>query len=443
MFAIPTRSTRARLLLAASTATALVLSTPLAAQIGPELSTRGGPGSRTLTLDEAFARTLARHPDLARFRYLQQGAQAALDEAAQSPALSAGLQLENAPGNGAASGFDQAETTLSLASILELGGKREARQAVANAQMQALTLDEEARRLDLLAEVARRFLDLLAAQSSVQIADAELAQRERVAEAAAQRVRAGASPESVRLGAEAAVARARLVRERSLTEKRAAARRLAALWNERNPDFDSAAGDPLDMPSVPSLERLQALLDRSPELRRFADEARLREARVQLARTARAPDIQWQAGIRRLEETDNWAAVVGVSVPLGSARRAAPRVRAAEAEVASLALERESEEISLYATLADAQARLSAASGEVSIARTDVLPRLQQAEQLAERAYRAGALSYLEWAQLQAETTATKREELQAAIEGHRALIEIQRLTGESFIASTRAERQP
>lgn len=424
-------------LVALAVVAALMSAPPLAAQSG---------GDRTLTLDEAFSRTLARHPDLARFRYLRDGAQAALDEAAQAPALNAGLQVENAPGNGAASGFDQAETTLSLASVLELGGKRSARQRVADAQMQSLTLTEEAQRLDLLAEVARRFLDLLAAQSSVQIADIELAQRERVADAAAQRVRAGASPESVRLSAEAAVARARLVRQRSAAETGAAARRLAALWNDRAPDFDRATGDPLAMPSVPSLEALQTLLDRSPELRRFADEARLREARVQLARTARSADIQWQAGIRRLEQTDNWAAVVGFSVPLGSAKRAAPQIRAAEAEVASLALERESEEISLYATLADAQARLGIASAEVSLARTDVLPRLEQAEQLAERAYRAGALSYLEWAQLQAEATAMRREELQAAIEGHRALIEIQRLTGESFLApgtTNRAERQP
>jgi len=419
----------ARWPLVALAATAWLMSAPLAAQSG---------GVRTLTLDEAFSRTIARHPDLARFRYLRDGAQAALDEAAQSPALNAGLQIENAPGNGAASGFDQAETTLSLSSVLELGGKRDARQVVANAQMQSLTLTEEARRLDLLAEVARRFLDLLAAQSSVQIADIELTQRERVADAAAQRVRAGASPESVRLSAEAAVARARLVRQRSTAETLAAARRLAALWNDRAPDFDRASGDPLAMPSVPSLEALQTLLDRSPELRRFADEARLREARVQLARTARSPDIQWQAGLRRLEQTDNWAAVVGFSVPLGSSKRAAPKIRAAEAEAASLALERESEEISLYATLADAQARLSTASAEVSLARTEVLPRLEQAEQQAERAYRAGALSYLEWAQLQAEATAMRREELQAAIEGHRALIEIQRLTGESFLAPGR-----
>jgi len=413
-----------RFFMAALAAATCFLCAPLAAQ-----------ESRTLTLDEAFARLIARHPDLARYRYLRDGAQAAFEEAAQRPAFTAGLEIENAPGNGAAAGFDQAETTLSLASVLERGGKRAARQAVAHAQMQALTLQEEARRLDLLAEVARRYLDLLAAQSLVQISEADLAQRERVANASAQRVRAGASPDSIRLTAEAAVARMRLERERAVADMRFAARRLAALWNDRAPDFNRATGDPLLLPMVPSLESLQALVDRSPELRRFADESRIREARVQLAKSARLPDIQWQAGIRRLEETNNWAAVVGVSVPLGSTRRAGPSVRAAEAEVAALALERESEEISLYETLTDAHSRLSAASLELTMTRTDLLPRLQQAEQAAERAYRAGASSYLEWAQVQSEVASVRREELQSALEGHRALIEIQRLTGESFLA--------
>lgn len=393
--------------------------------------------ARTLTLDEAFARLIARHPDLARFRYLRDRAQAELEGETQRPPLNASLEIENALGTGATSGFDAAEVTLSLASVLERGGKREARLTVADAQMQALGLEEEAKRLDLLAEVARRFLDLLAAQTLIQIAETELAQREQVVQASTQRVRAGASPDSVRLSAEAAVARARLQRERAQAETRAATQRLAALWNDRVPDFDRVAGDPLFLPPAPTLDSLRALIDRSPELRRFADESRLREARVQLARSARTADIQWQAGVRRLESTHDWAAVAGLTVPLGSTGRAAPRVRAAKADLAALSLERESEEITLFATLIDARARLESASVEVAMARTDVLPRLQRAEQAAERAYRAGALSYLEWAQVQSETSATRREQLQAAIDGHRALIEIQRLTGESFVRGT------
>ena len=66
---------------------------------------------------------------------------------------------------------------------------------------------------------------------------------------------------------------------------------------------------------------------------------------------------------------------------------------------------------------------------------SDVLPKLGQAETAAERAYRAGAISYLEWAQLQSESTNARKQQLEAALDAQRALIEIQRLTGQTFVA--------
>ena len=89
----------------------------------------------------------------------------------------------------------------------------------------------------------------------------------------------------------------------------------------------------------------------------------------------------------------------------------------------------------LEATLIQAHGQFTAASMKVAKIRDDLLPRLARAESSAERAYRAGALSYLEWAQLQTETTAARRQQLSAAVDAHRALIEIQRLTGEPFLA--------
>jgi cobalt-zinc-cadmium efflux system outer membrane protein len=125
--------------------------------------------------------------------------------------------------------------------------------------------------------------------------------------------------------------------------------------------------------------------------------------------------------------------VFGVSVPLGTARRADPGVRAAQAELAMLSLERESEALSLEATLVEAHLRLTAASGEVAAARDSLLPKLAQAERASERAFRAGALTYGEWAQVQGDAMTARREQLLVAVEAHRALIEIQRLTGSSF----------
>ncbi len=51
-----------------------------------------------------------------------------------------------------------------------------------------------------------------------------------------------------------------------------------------------------------------------------------------------------------------------------------------------------------------------------------------------ERAYRGGAASYLEWTQMQSESTAARRQQLDAAVDAYRALIELQRLTAEPFV---------
>jgi cobalt-zinc-cadmium efflux system outer membrane protein len=379
---------------------------------------------RVLTLDTAFARTLEKHPELARYSHLREAAQASHDAESQGPPIRVEFDLET----------DPAELTLSLASAFERGGKREARVALADAQLSALVLQEEQRRVDLLAEVARRYLDFVTTLAMADLVTTEVTQRERVVEAAAKRVHAGASPESVHLAAEAALARATMQRDRLRSETHAAASRLAILWSSRDPDFDRGTGNPLAVPATPSLDSLRDLIKSSPELRRFADESRLREARVQLARTAGSSDIEWRAGIRRLEEDGSWAAVVGISVPLGSGTRSDPRIRAAKSELPALSLEREAEELTLEATLVEAHTRLSGAALAVATAREVLIPKFEQAERASERAFRAGALTYIEWSQVQSDVMSVRSEQLLAAVDAHRALIEIQRLTGSSFI---------
>jgi cobalt-zinc-cadmium efflux system outer membrane protein len=392
----------------------------------------------TLTLDQAMGRTLDKHPDLKVFGYTEKTLQAEADIASQRPPINAGLRMQNALGTHETTGFKNAEIALTLASVLERGGKREARQALAAGQLDALGAARETTRLDLLAEVARRYLDVVAAQAQTTIAAIDVAQRERTVAAATKRVQAGASPESARLTAEALRVRAEIDRARANREVEAAYRRLAILWNDRDPTTTRVAGDILLLPEVPDFGVLAALVERSPDLKRFADETRIREARVQLARSARAPDLNWEVGIQRLQDFgSSWGFIAGVTVPLGASHRAEPEIRASENERQALALERESSEFTLYATLAQAYGQYVTGKAEAEACRDDLLPRLARAEAAAERAYRAGALSYLEWAQVQSETMAVHKQQLAAAIEAQRALIEIQRLTGDPFINAT------
>lgn len=395
--------------------------------------------SQTLSLDDAFGRVANTHPDLRLLGPRQQVLLAERDQATQRPPWVVGAELENAFGSGGASGLQGADLTLSLASVFERGGKLDARRTLVESRIDALAVERETKRLDLLAETARRYLAMLAAREQREIAQFDIAQRRRTVAAARHRLQAGASPESVVLTAQAALAKAELERARAGQRHNAARQHLAALWGERSPSFEVATVDPLRLEAIDDIATMETMLVRTPELREFASEQRVREARLQLARSQVIGDINWSLGLRRMQAEDDFGLVAGVSMPLGTRDRAQPGIRAAEAELASLGIEREVKDMALYSTLVEAHGRYRIAQLEVARLRDDVLPKLARAESAAERAYRGGAISYLEWAQLQSERTTTRKQQLEVALDARRALIELQRLTGDALIAETDA----
>ncbi len=387
-----------------------------------------------LTLDDAIARVAQYHPDLRLAEAQRPIWEARRDAAGLRPPLSVGL--ENALGSGDASGLRSAELTVTLAGMLERGGKLDARRAVAQANLDSLALQRETARLDLMAEVARRYLAVTDARQQLAIARTDIEQRTRAVAAARLRLQAGASPESVLLTAQAMLAQAELDRDRAAQADQSARAALSALWRQREPGFDVVTGDPMQLPALQDFAVLADHLQRTPELAMLAGERRIREAQVQLARTAARPDISWQVGVRNNRENRDTSFVAGFSVPLGSVARAAPEIRAAEAELALNAVERDARALQLYATLAEAHGRYLTSRLEVTRMARDVLPQLKRAENAAEKAWRAGAISYMEWAQLQAMRIEARQRQLEAAIAAQTALIEIQRLTGQSMLAT-------
>ena len=261
-------------------------------------------------------------------------------------------------GTGGSAGVRGAERYVSLASVLERGDKRGARPAVADRSINALALVREGRRLDLLAEVARRYLAAAAMEAQAFIWATAVERRERALEAAASRVAAGGAPESVRLTAMAAAVAARGV-ERAGRAATLDTTRLAILWGVTDPSFSVPALETAELPQSIELRAAIERLANAPEMRAFSSEERLREARVQLARTALSPDLQWSVGLRRLEGDHDWGLMGTLAPPLGTRSRAEPGIRAAEAELAAVSLEREAAMLQLKATLADAQAQLA------------------------------------------------------------------------------------
>ncbi|MGH8166884.1 MAG: TolC family protein, partial [Woeseiaceae bacterium] len=112
--------------LAAIAALAAVPGFSLCAQ-SAELEKAATAQQPVLTLDDAFERVADIHPELRLFGSRLDVLAAQRERAALRPPLVAGATVENAFGSGEVRGLHGAELTLTLASVLEFGGKLDAR----------------------------------------------------------------------------------------------------------------------------------------------------------------------------------------------------------------------------------------------------------------------------------------------------------------------------
>ena len=391
----------------------------------------------SLTLPEAIEHTLAKNPELQVFPLREKALQGKAQTEALRPALEAGIEVENFAGSGDYSGTEAMDTTLSLSSVLELGQKRDARMAVADARLDRLRAEQEVAALDASGEVARRFLDALAAQERLALArEAEKLAGETV-QAVKRRAEAGGGSQADVFRANASLEQARLASAHAASTARANRILLASLWGEVDPDFLTVSGDLLAVGSQEPIASRYERASRNPSVLMLASETRLKDAEVRMAQANGKRDINWSAGVRQLNETDDTALVASMSVPLFSGRRNAGALQAAQAEKDEAAFVQD-------ATLKQLKARLQALHGqrqqsldEVHALKKSVIPLLEQALQFSRTAFSNGQLGYQEWLVSRQELLSAQLALLDAADEAHRLRIDIEQLTAEPLLAKT------
>lgn len=386
-----------------------------------------------LTFSGALDRALTQQPALAQFAFELRAQESRIAEAALRPPTTAEILVEDAAGSGERDGLSSAQTTLSLSQLLELGGKRASRVAAVEAERARLKTTQAARQLDLVAEVARRFIDTLHAQAQIENAEEGVRDAERTQAAVIRRVREARSPAVEAARAEVRRAQARLDLEHAQHGWMSSRQFLAAAMGEREVRFGRAAGNLLELTANVPFEELASRLEATPDFLRFADETRVRDAQLRLAELRRRPDVTAQFGVRRFEAEDEFALIAGISVPLNSARRARSAIDVARADRERLDSERETAFLKVRAQLFAQYQELEHARLEARVLQDNILPQLVDALEKSEFAYQRGRYSYLEWTDAQRELLSARRRLSEVAAEFHTLRVEIERLTGESL----------
>ena len=209
-----------------------------------------------LALSQAIAAAEARNPDLAATGYELKASDAQITQARLRPNPEIGLDSQGIVASSGARAADEPQTTLTLSQVIELGGKRGRRIGVATAGREVVGVEQQARELDVLSEVTRRFIEVVSDQERVNVAREATGITQRTAQTIANRVQAARSPQAELSRAQVALTRAQLDEREAQSVLDTARRELAAMWGaiepRLHPTLPQAPGVPFPRCSGPA-----------------------------------------------------------------------------------------------------------------------------------------------------------------------------------------------
>ncbi|MEQ8937475.1 MAG: TolC family protein, partial [Gammaproteobacteria bacterium] len=208
----------------------------------------------------------------------------------------------------------------------------------------------------------------------------------------------------------------------------------SSLWSMPIPDFTSARADLFQLEALQPFPAYANLLERNPDLVRLATRQRLASARLQLAQSARRPDIQLSGGMRYFAESDDMAFVLSATIPLGTAERAVSSIREEELLGQIDPLEYEQKKLTLHATLFEIYQEIKHSRFAVETLQQRIIPSAQQALNSYEKLYYTGRYSLLELLESQRSLLQARFQLIEAAARFHRLRIDLERLTGASIL---------
>jgi outer membrane protein, heavy metal efflux system len=384
-----------------------------------------------VTLRDAAALALLGNPELAEYSWQVRANEAGELQARARPNPEASVYVEDVLGTGRFRGGEAAQITLQLSQAIELGGKRAARIAAATQSRNVASRDYEIKRIEVVATVTRRFIEVLSAQEVVGLASANLALARATLDETLRRVQAGAGSPLDERKARIEVARSEIVAEHAEHELAMARQELAALWGGLTPAFERVEGELFGRREIPTYEQLSERVSRAPDLLRHVSERQLREAEVRLADAKRIPTPVVAGGIRRLEATDNEAFVFGLSVPLPVGDRNLGGRQEARALLEKTHEAGRTTEVRLRTLLFTLHQELRHAATALDALEREVLPQAEDIVAFSRRGFVEGRFSYLEAADARQMLRAVTRERIDTAVSYHRLVLEIERLIGE------------
>ncbi|NJM51354.1 MAG: TolC family protein [Sphingomonadales bacterium] len=337
-----------------------------------------------------------------------------------NPVVSA--EAENFIGTGPVDIFRQAEVTFTYSQQIERGGKRAARIGLGESEVELAKARARAARLDIAANVQRAYIDTQIAATVVRIASERLGIERELQREALRRVRGYKDPLFVETRSAARVAEAELGLREAEFRLRNAQNALAAYWGgegqavEVATELNQQSSETLGLADADTAVA-EAAIDRS-------------RSAVVVEQTRATQDYTISGGLRYLRDTDDVAAVVGISIPLGRFDKNQGNIDRAQAERRQTEFLAEADRLArlrrLASLRADSDAALTRANGIIA----DVYPKTVRTLEQVREGYNRGGFRFSDIEDASNAIVAAQESWLDAMNRYRDLQPEIDRLTG-------------
>ncbi len=402
--------------------------TPEIIEKSGEIAKSTVPVTKVLTLPEALSFALLNNPELAAFSYEIRAAEARALQASLYPNPGLDIELENFAGSGEVSGFQGTESTISLSQIFLLGGKRSKAVRAAALEGDLAAWNYESKRLDVFTAVRTAFLEVLSTQQRVALNEELVNLSEQLVKTISERIKAGKVSPAEGSRARVILSATKVELERARRELASARIRLAATWGSTTPTFERVAGRMDTLFTIPNLNRLQQKLPQNPDIARFATEMEQRQAVIALEDALRIPDPTVSGGLRRLNESDDNAFVVGLSIPLPLSDRNQGARQEARIRFAQTLREKHAIEVQLNAALSEAYNNLISNFNEATTLKERILPEAENAYRVIKEGYLQGRFDFLDVLDAQRTLFEARGQYLRTLTDFHRFVAKVERL---------------
>lgn len=399
-----------------------------------------GESQGVLTLQQALALSLLGNPELVVFSYDTRAAEARTLQAGFRPNPELSLESEDFGGNRGRSGFQQAQTTLSLSQVVELGAKRAHRLRLARLEESLAAWDYETKRLDVFVEVTKAFITVLSGQRKVALAEATLRIEQQFYATVGERVLAGQVSPIEQRRADVILANGHMAIDKAKRDLSMARDKLAALWGVRRARFARVEGDLNNVAAPPPLDRLVTLAAQNPDLARWTTEIEQREARLAVERSKNVPDLTVNGGVRRYGDGGS-AFVAGVGIPLPIFGLNRGNVMDAQTQLSKGLAQQRAAEIRIDTAVREIFEQLAGAYDEVTTLRRSVLPAAEATFNGTSIGYRDGKFGLLEVIDARRALTDAQSRLVDALSVYQAALADAERLTGQPLRDENSAPR--